>query len=182
MSPSKSVFSRVVNGKSWLSLRRATSHDVNYILPYGFGLVFPRCYARLRTWLHDPEGSCPNCGLGASMGVVSLHCCCRVGSVDRLALFLPGTPTMALMRQESVDLASEYPILSVRKVERPAAAVEAILATKQRSRPLEDPEISSAKMALMGSAMHFFAGEMPPERAIDLFWPWNTAKDLLDSP
>jgi len=88
---------------------------------------------------------------------------------------------MALLSTETPDLASEYPVLDVRKLANPATDIEVTPGAKQRSRTTTPAERNRAETDLLNTAMHFFAGEMTQELAIELFWPWKTAKDLLDS-
>jgi hypothetical protein len=181
MPLSKQEFSSLVNRNKWLPLRRATRFDVNYILPYGFGLVFPRCYANNRTWLHDHKSHCPNCDREASQGAASLHYCCLSERQDPLALFLPGAPTSRLLNMELLSLDEEYPALTVRKLDRPSIAVEVEAAARTRRRPLDSDEDSRAKLMLSGTALQFFLGKIDPARSTELFLPWNMAKDLLCS-
>jgi len=180
MNPPFQSFASIVNRKPWLPLRRATSHDVNYILPFGYGLVFPRCYARLKTWLHSLEGECANCGLGSTEQVVSCSVAFAGESAAPVMLVLPHKPTVALLRSADLDLDVEYPVLRVKRSGAAGSLVGADQGIRRRAKPLDGAQYQSFRTDLEASISGYFSGEIPPNSVPGMLWEWCKAREMLE--
>lgn len=175
-----SELSRFVNRKQWLPLRRSTTGRVNYIMPYGFGRCFARCWTAERTWVHQADGLCPNCECPASAGFASLHFAINMSDRTPVALMLPQVATIHLLRAEPLDHELEYPQVAVSRPAGAGRSVQVEFSARARQRPLETSEENAADKQLVLTALHFFRGKIEDPSPDDLFLPWIRALHVVE--